>query len=139
MSEYDRFIEEEGPEEEEEEEEEEGWQEYWLIVGGVSKNAQAAIESVNGRVVRLMCSGGMMLPFMYAVCLLYEDGDQGFYTDAGEKARKLFIYSADEHHNLYIYCADGSVPRFESDTTHLRLVTEAEWFAIADKASEDAS
>lgn len=107
-----------------------------VLVGGVSEKATQAIESVGGRVVRLWCSGGMMLPLMYAVCLLYhpDDDDQGFsyHTDDGQKARQLFIASADEHHDLYIYCEDGSIPRFESNTSYLRIVTEEEWFAIAD-------
>lgn len=125
------------------EEETEGWQEYWLVVGGVSEKAQEAIESVDGKVQRVTALRGFSTPALYAVCLLHhpDDDDQGysFHTDDGEKARKLFICSADAHHDLYIYCADGSVPRFESDTTQLRLVTEEEWFAIADKASENAS
>jgi len=129
MSEYEDL-------EDDEEETTEGWLEYWFVVGGVSEKATQAIESVGGRVERLWCRGGLMLPLMYAVCLLHhpDDDDQGFcwFTDDGEKARKLFIASADTHHDLYIYCADGSAPCFESDTTQLRLVTEAEWFAIAD-------
>lgn len=124
-------------------EETEGWQEYWLVVGGVSKAAEEAIESVDGRVQRVTAVRGFSIPALYAVCLLYDDNDddQGFcwHTDDGEKARKLFIASADAHHDLYIYCADGSVPRFESDTTQLRIATEAEWFALVDKASESAS
>jgi hypothetical protein len=118
------------------EEETEGWQEYWFVCGGVSELAKQAIESVDGRVQRVTHVRGFSVPPLYAVCLLYEDGDddQGFcwYSDDGEKARKLFIRSADEWHDLYIYCADGSVPRFASDTTQLRIVTEAEWFALAD-------
>lgn len=124
------------------EEETEGWQEYWLVVGGVSEQAQEAIESVDGKVQRVTNVRGFSTPALYAVQLLYhpDDDDQGFcwHTDDGEKARKLFICSADAHHDLYIYCADGSIPRFESDTTQLRIVTEAEWFALADKATEAA-
>ncbi len=131
MSEYEDL------DEEEEKETDEGWLEYWLVVGGVSQKATRAIESVGGRVERLLCRGGLMLPLMYAVCLLYhdDDDDQGFsyHTDDGQKARQLFIASADAHHDLYIYCDDGSTPRFESNTTYLRIVTEAEWFALADK------
>lgn len=123
-------------------EETEGWQEYWLVVGGVSKQTQEAIESVDGKVQRVTNVRGFSTPALYAVCLLYDDNDddQGFcwHTDDGEKARKLFICSADAHHDLYIYCEDGTVPRFESDTTQLRLVTEEEWFAIADKRAKDA-
>ena len=121
------------------EEETEGWQEYWLVVGGVSEQAQEAIESVDGKVQRVTATRGFSPPALYAVCLLYEDNDddQGFcwHTDDGEKARKLFIASTAAHHDLCIYCADGSIPRFESDTTQLRLVTEAEWFEIADKSA----
>lgn len=139
--------------EEEEEETDEGWQEYWFLCGGVSEQAQEAIESVDGKVLRMTAHMSYSrklqetrintyypgVPPIYAVCLLYEDNDddQGFsyHTDDGEKARQLFIASADNHHDLYIYCEDGSVPRFESDTTQLRLVTEAEWFKIADERS----
>lgn len=123
--------------EEEEEETEEGWQEYWFVVGGVSEQAQEAIESVDGRVQRVTNARGFSTPALYAVCLLYEDNDndQGFswHTDDGKQARDLFIASADAHHDLYIYCADGSVPCFESDTTQLRIVTQEEWFKIADE------
>lgn len=123
-------------------EETEGWQEYWLVVGGVSEQAQEAIESVDGKVQRVTNVRGFSTPALYAVCLLYDDNDddQGFcwHTDDGERARKLFICSADAHHDLYIYCADGSIPRFESDTTQLRIVTEEEWFEMADKVTETA-
>lgn len=119
------------------EEETEGWQEYWFVVGGVSEQAQEAIESVDGKVQRVTNVRGFSTPALYAVCLLYDDNDddQGysFHTDDGKQARKLFIASTAAYHDLYIYCADDSIPRFESDTTQLRIVTEAEWFEIADK------
>lgn len=124
------------------EEETEGWQEYWLVVGGVSEKAQEAIESVDGKVQRVTALRGFSTPALYAVQLLHhpDDDDQGFcwHTDDGGRARKLFICSADAHHDLYIYCADGSIPRFESDTTQLRIVTEEEWFEMADKVTETA-
>lgn len=124
------------------EEETEGWHEYWFVCGGVSEQAKQAIESVDGAVVT-MVTHNYFHRVVYAVRLLHhpDDDDQGFcfYTDAGAKARKLFIASANAHHDLYIYCADSSAPCFESDTAQLRLVTEAEWFALADKASENAS
>ncbi len=154
MSEYETLD----LDEEEEEETDEGWQEYWLVVGGVSKKSEQAIESVDGKVLRMTASTRGYtrqlqetrintyypgVPPIYAVCLLYlpDDDDQGFsfFTDDGEKARHFFIASADEHHDLYIYCDDGSIPRFESDTTQLRLVTEEEWFAIADAKGESKS
>jgi hypothetical protein len=113
------------------EEETEVWQEYWLVVGGVSELAKQAIESVDGAVVT-MVAHNYFHKVVYGVRLLHhpDDDDQGFcwYTDDGAPARRLFISSADTHHDLYIYCADGSVPRFTSDTTQLRIVTEAEWF-----------
>lgn len=123
-----------------EEETDEGWLEHWFVVGGVSKKAQQAIESVDGKVLRMTTHPHYPgVPPIYAVCLLYYPGDddQGFtyHTDDGEKARQLFIASADDHHDLYIYCEDGSTPQFESDTTQLRIVTEAEWFEIADARS----
>ena len=137
---------------EEDEEETEGWLEHWFAVGGVSQKAQQAIESVDGKVLRMTASTRGYtrqlqetrintyypgVPPLYAVFLLHhpDDDDQGFsyFTDDGEKARKLFIRSADEGHDLYIYCEDGSTPRFESDTTQLRIVTDAEWFEIADE------
>lgn len=128
------------PDLDEEEETDEGWLEYWFVVGGVSEQAQQAIESVDGKVIRLYKPFGYSIPGMYAVCLLYhpDDNDQGFcwHTDDEQKARKLFICSADAHHDLYIYCTDGSVPCFESDTAQLHLVTEAEWFEIADGREE---
>lgn len=122
---------------EEEDETDEEWREYRFVVGGVSEKATQAIESTGGRVVRLTGASGLILPLLYCVYLLYhpDDDDQGFnfFTDDGKKARKLFISSADERHDLYIYCADSSTPQFESDTTYLRLATEAEWFKIADE------
>ncbi len=114
----------------------EGWQEYWLVVGGVSHLAEQAIESVGGRVERLMAHHNLSTSLLFAVCLLHdehdEDDDQGFgwFTDDGEKARQLYICSADAHHDLYIYCVDGSIPRFETGTPELRIITEAEWFAM---------
>lgn len=114
------------------------WQEYWLMFGGVSEKATEAVESVGGRVVRVVPSQkfASTIPPIYGVCLLYEDNDddQGFtwHTDDGKKARNLFISSADDMHDLYICCADGSVPCFESDVTELRLITEGEWFNIVD-------
>lgn len=121
-----------------EEETTEGWLEYWFLCGGVSKAAQQAIESVDGKVLRMTTHPHYpMVPPVYAVCLLYYPGDddQGYcyHTDDGENARKLFIASADDHHDLYIYCEDGSTPQFESDTTQLRIVTEEEYFRIADE------
>lgn len=73
------------------EEEPEGWQEYWFVVGGVSKVAEEAIESVDGKVQRVTNVRGFSTPALYAVCLLYEDGDddQGFcyHTDDEKDAR----------------------------------------------------
>lgn len=120
-----------------EEETTEGWLEYWFLCGGVSKAAQQAIESVDGKVLRMATHPHYpLVPPVYAVCLLYYPGndDQGYcyFTDDDKQARKLFIRSANEGHDLYIYCEDGSTPQFESDTTQLRIVTEAEWFEIAD-------
>jgi hypothetical protein len=123
-------------------EETEGWQEYWLVVGGVSEKAKQAIESVDGKVVT-MIARNYLYRVVYGVRLLHhpDDDDQGYewHTDDGKQARKLFICSADAHHDLYVYCEDGSVPRFESDTTELRIVTDAEWFAIADQRAKSAS
>lgn len=124
-------------------EETEGWQEYWLVVGGVSEKAKQAIESVDGAVVP-MVAHNYFHRVVYGVRLLHhpDDDDQGYcwHTDDGERARKLFIASTNAHHDLYIHCADGSVPCFESDTTQLRIVTEAEWFALADaKVADNAS
>lgn len=114
-------------------EETEGWQEYWLVCGGVSEQAKQAIESVGGSVVFMTTRRGPIRGAVYGVQLLYhpDDDDQGFcwHTDDGEQARKLFIASADAHHDLYIYCEDGSIPCFESDTTQLRIATEEEWLA----------
>ena len=121
------------------EEEETEWREYRFAVGGVSEQAKQAIESVNGVVVP-----GTYRDVVYSsVRLLYhpDDDDQGFcwFTDDGQEARKLFISSADAHHDLYIYCEDGSIPciqdedpHFSESDTQLRLVTAGEWFAIAD-------
>lgn len=112
------------------------WSEHWLIFRHVSQAATEAIESVGGRVVR-MGSIRASAPYLYGVCLLYDDNDdeQGFtyFTDDGEKARKLFISSPDEGHDLYIHCQDDTVPCFESSVTDLCLVTEAEWFARSEE------
>jgi hypothetical protein len=109
------------------------------VVGGVSEQAKQAIESVDGVVIPMH---NYLHRVVYGVCLLHhpDDDDQGFcwYSDDGAPARKLFIRSADEWHDLYIYCEDGSIPRFESDITQLRIVTEAEWFEIADKRASEA-
>jgi hypothetical protein len=119
------------------EEEETEWREYRLVVGGISEQAKQAIESVNGAVIPMAATNCVV----YSVRLLYhpDDNEQGFiwFDDDGEKARRLYVCSADEHHDLYIYCDDGSIPCIqehfkESDTAHLRLVTEAEWFAMPD-------
>jgi hypothetical protein len=107
MSEYEALD----LDEEEEEEATGGWLEYWFVVGGVSEKATQAIESVDGRVQRVTALRGFSPPALYAVCLLYYPGDddQGYcyFLDDGKKARKLFIRSADESHDLYIYCEDG--------------------------------
>lgn len=105
------------------------WLEYWFLVGGVSQAAQQAIEAVDGKVLRMTTHPHYPgVPAVYAVCLLYYPGDddQGFswHTDDSKEARDLFIASADAHHDLYIYCEDGSTPQFESDTTQLRIVTQ---------------
>lgn len=118
------------------------WKEYWLMFGGVSEKATEAVESVGGRVVRVTPSQKFAptIPPIYGVCLLYEDNDddQGFvwHTDDGKKARELFVCSADAQHTLYIHCADGSTPQFESDVAELRLITDGEWFDIADGEPE---
>ena len=68
-----------------------------------------------------------------------DDDDQGFsfFTDDGKKARQFYVCSADAHHDLYILCADGSIPRFESDRSVLRVITEGEWFAMEDGPDTD--
>ncbi len=125
----------------EEEEEAEGWKEYRFICGGVSKPAEEAIESVGGHVERLWVAHGIFLPLLYVIILLYDDDDddQGFsfFTDDGKKARQFYVCSADAHHDLYILCADGSIPRFESDRSVLRVITEGEWFAMEDGPDTD--
>src|SRR5438094_10256934 len=96
------------------EENDTGWLEYWFVVGGVSEQAKQAVESVDGSVIT-MIAHNYFHRVVYGVKLLYhpDDDDQGFcwHTDDGEQARKLFIASADAHHDLYIYCEDGSIPR----------------------------
>lgn len=112
------------------------WQEHWLMLGYVSKAATEAVESVGGRIVRMSTRQNLSL-VIYGVCLLHhpDDDEQGFtwFTDDDKRARRLNISSADGHHDLYIHCADGFAPRFETDTTELRLITEEEWFKIADE------
>lgn len=126
--------------EDDEEETNDEWQEYWLMVGGVSEKATEAIESVGGKVVLMMPQYDHS-PKIYGVCLLYEDHDDDYgitwHTDDGQKTREIFVSSPDAHHSLYIHCADDSVPQFESDVTELRIVTEGEWFAIADADISD--
>jgi hypothetical protein len=124
----------------EEEQEAEGWKEYWFLVGGVSKKAEEAIASVGGRVERLIVAHGNFSPALYAVVLLYDDqdDDQGFvwHTDDGKKARDLYICSADEHFDLYVYTVDGFPPRFETSADELRITTQGEWFAMEDGKAE---
>jgi len=60
-----------------------------------------------------------------------------WHTDDGKKARDLFICSADEHFDLYIITKDGFPPKFETSTDELRIVTEGEWFEIADDPDTD--
>lgn len=129
----------EDPDDDDEEDTE--WHEYWLVVGGVSKAAQEAIESVGGRVERLVSHPHVPgMPAFYAVCLLWapDDDDQGynFFKDAGKPARELFIASPGVDHTLYIHCQDGSIPEFTVDTPELRIVTQAEWFAMNDEPQE---
>lgn len=115
------------------------WQEHWLVVGDVSEKAIQAIESVGGSVLPLSARKFHYVK-LYGVCLLHhpKDGDQGFgyHTDDGEQARKLYVCSADAHHDLYVYCEDGSNPQFESNVMQLRIATEEEWFSIADARNE---